>query len=216
MRRLSSSLHLYFVIRLLFQNWRSAVCMFRNPPTELLARFGLLTRDPRVPGSMCEAVVRALAMRWIVPLLLMLQLSLAYSVSDQPIFSHHVLAAAALSGFFGAVLSIPAAHELMHQKNRFDHAAASMIMSMFTLSSFFGIQHTTGHHKRVGTCEATQVRRDLERAYTPFSIALSAELYHSLEIERDRSTDIPLMDAISVSNCNLCNDDLDTVWAFSR
>src|ERR1043166_1154545 len=98
-----------------------------------------------------------------------------FMVADHAQNIHEFVLAVAVVGSAGAIFAIPVAHELMHGGRPFDRWTAVVLMTAFSYPHFC-IEHTSGHHRDVGTALDPATARRGDGFYTFFPRTVSCSL----------------------------------------
>lgn len=93
--------------------------------------------------------------------------------------------AVAVVGSVGAIFVMPVAHELMHGGRPYDRWTAVVLMGAFSYPHFC-IEHTSGHHRNVGTALDPASARQGDGFYTFFPRAISWSLINAWFAEATR------------------------------
>jgi alkane 1-monooxygenase len=132
-----------------------------------------------------EDLVWRLLVYAMVPLYFAFLSSGLLFVAAEPRTLREFALATAVVGFVGAVFAMPVAHELMHGRRRWERRLAVALMIAFSYPHFC-IEHTSGHHRNVGTVLDPATARHGEGFYAFFLRVVSWSLINSWFVEAER------------------------------
>ena len=127
---------------------------------------------------------RVITWAW-VPIQLAIIFSLIAVAGTGRLSENELLVAAVSTGLMTGGTGITYAHEMMHQRNRFERALAEILMTS-TLYGHFCIEHIAGHHVKVATLKDTVTARFGEAFYWFFPRAVFGSLFSAWGIQRLR------------------------------
>jgi alkane 1-monooxygenase len=141
-------------------------------------------RDPAT-GDAALAWHRAITLVWPIAQTAMIYGALAAAIHNPALAGWEAVALMAGVGLASGGIGITFAHEMMHQKNRLERAAAEFLMTQ-TLYGHFVTEHVLGHHRAVCTPEDPATARYGESFWAFLPRVLSGSLASAWAIEADR------------------------------